>query len=220
MTQSKADGPLWHMCADRTIGGLPIDFTRIEHLRPLHLPVLAYRDELAMYACHGLEKLDGIEASEALDTVLESVASCRSVYDVEADDVNENIRKRGALGLRQLHEVVKALVEATEVTAEMLCMWNAMSLSAREAATLWYMGAIAEDNTNLREQARNAAIQRHANGPFAEAKRFARDVLSAWDQSPHMYPSNAAFARDITDKFPDIQNPVTVERWVRRWRQE
>lgn len=64
-----------------------------------------------------------------------------------------------------------------------------------------------------------AANAKHDRDPRQEVKRQVRDLWQLWETSPTKYPSVAAFARDMCDKWPDLLvSEVVVSRWVRDWK--
>ena len=68
--------------------------------------------------------------------------------------------------------------------------------------------------------ARRSAMARYAKGgPKSEAKAVVLDCWQRWSKCPKQYPSTAAFARSMMDKFPDdLKSQPVIERWVREWR--
>lgn len=64
-----------------------------------------------------------------------------------------------------------------------------------------------------------AANTKHSKDPKQEVKRQVRELWQLWEASPTKYPSIAAFARDMCDKWPDsLSSEVVVSRWVRNWK--
>lgn len=64
-----------------------------------------------------------------------------------------------------------------------------------------------------------AANARHSKDPKQEVKRQVRELWRLWEASPINYPSIAAFARDMCNKWPDLlASEVVVSRWVRDWK--
>ena len=51
-----------------------------------------------------------------------------------------------------------------------------------------------------------------------QAKAHVLELWQAWQQSPHLYASASAFARDMLDKFEVLGSQQVVERWAREWR--
>jgi hypothetical protein len=62
-----------------------------------------------------------------------------------------------------------------------------------------------------------AKLERDADGKQA-AKRGAKDMWARWETNELRYRSIAAFARDVIKNFPVLENPKTIEKWVREWR--
>lgn len=70
-----------------------------------------------------------------------------------------------------------------------------------------------------RQRMVRAAQAKHRKDPRQHVKLQVRAMWQQWDKSPSSYPSTAAFARDMCDKWPDhIASEVVVARWVRDWR--
>lgn len=70
-----------------------------------------------------------------------------------------------------------------------------------------------------RQKMVRAAKAKHSKDPRQHAKLLVRDLWQHWEQAPSNYPSIAAFARDMCEKWPDhIASEVVVARWVRNWR--
>lgn len=72
---------------------------------------------------------------------------------------------------------------------------------------------------SAREKMARAARARHSKDPRHKVKLQVRELWQEWERSPSNYPSAAAFARDMCDKWPDLlTSEVVVSRWVRDWR--
>ncbi|WP_334043409.1 hypothetical protein [Burkholderia ambifaria] len=72
-----------------------------------------------------------------------------------------------------------------------------------------------------RERMARAARARHMKSPIQIVKQEVHELWQTWEQSPSNYPSAAAFARDMCDKWPDLlHSEVVVARWVRDWRKK
>lgn len=69
------------------------------------------------------------------------------------------------------------------------------------------------------ERAVERALAKHSRDPRQAAKSVVRECWDDWLARPSTYPSTAAFARAMLDKFPDVlsSQPV-IERWVRAWK--
>lgn len=70
------------------------------------------------------------------------------------------------------------------------------------------------------QKARIAAFARHANDPKQESKAMVRECWDAWKIEPSRYKGKAAFAKDMRDKFPNLESQPVIERWCRNWEQE
>lgn len=70
-----------------------------------------------------------------------------------------------------------------------------------------------------RQKMVRAAKAKHSKDPRQHTKLLVRDLWDQWARSPSRYPSIAAFARDMCEKWPDhVVSEVVVARWVREWR--
>ena len=70
-----------------------------------------------------------------------------------------------------------------------------------------------------RQRMVRAAKAKHSKDPRQRTKLLVRELWDQWERSPSKYPSTAAFARDMCDKWPDhVTSEVVVARWVREWR--
>ena len=67
---------------------------------------------------------------------------------------------------------------------------------------------------------RKAALARYAKpSPKNDAKAFVYECWLSWQGEPGEYPSTAAFARAMLEKFPDdLTSQPVIEGWVRGWR--
>lgn len=67
------------------------------------------------------------------------------------------------------------------------------------------------------ERARAAVSTKLANDPKQAAMRETFKLWQEWCAGRTIHRSAAAFARYIVGKFPVIQSPMTVQRWVTTW---
>ncbi|CAJ2959192.1 Uncharacterised protein [Burkholderia pseudomallei] len=70
------------------------------------------------------------------------------------------------------------------------------------------------------EMAREAAIKRHRTSPKSAAKARVYARWENWKANRERHRSIAQFAQVMVNAFPEIENPQTVERWVRAWRKD
>jgi hypothetical protein len=99
-----------------------------------------------------------------------------------------------------------------------------------ELGLVWEFALLARWNNHMdmamyfevesgRQKMVRAAKAKHSKDPRQHAKLQVRDLWQHWEQTPSRYPSIAAFARDMCEKWPDhIASEVVVARWVRDWR--
>ena len=71
------------------------------------------------------------------------------------------------------------------------------------------------------ERASSRAKARHAKDPKRAARDFVYECWLAWNNEPEHYPSTAAFARSMLDKFPDtLKSQAVIAGWVRSWKRQ
>ena len=68
--------------------------------------------------------------------------------------------------------------------------------------------------------ARFAAYAKLANDPKQRDKTQVRDCWDAWQKRPDSYKGKAAFARDMREKFPNLESQPVIEGWCRTWERE
>ncbi|MNT96678.1 hypothetical protein D3C72_2388330 [compost metagenome] len=61
------------------------------------------------------------------------------------------------------------------------------------------------------------AETRKLKDPKQQAKNEVLSLWNMWQQKKWLYASNAAFARDMLDKFPTLESQPVIERWCRDW---
>jgi len=64
---------------------------------------------------------------------------------------------------------------------------------------------------------RSGALGKLANDPKQADKALVRQCGDAWQKQPDRYKSKAAFARDMRDKFPNLESQPVIEGWCRAW---
>ncbi len=67
------------------------------------------------------------------------------------------------------------------------------------------------------EKAKAAVSTKLANDPKQAAMRETFKLWQEWRAGRTVHKSAAAFARHIVGKFPVIESPMTVQRWVTAW---
>lgn len=99
-----------------------------------------------------------------------------------------------------------------------------------ELGLVWEFALLARWNNHMdmamhfqvesgRQKMVRAAKAKHSKDPRQQAKLQVRELWQHWEQTPSRYPSIAAFARDMCEKWPNhIASEVVVARWVRDWR--
>lgn len=64
---------------------------------------------------------------------------------------------------------------------------------------------------------RSGANAKLAADPKQKAKALIRECWDDWQKDPVRYKSKAAFARDMRDKFPNLESQPVIEGWCRLW---
>jgi hypothetical protein len=83
--------------------------------------------------------------------------------------------------------------------------------------------AQAQFETNYRSKQSERAKARYAQDRDGKqaAKASVKQWWERWQQAPSLYPSVAAFARAMLDKYPDnLTSQPVIEQWVRDWKSE
>lgn len=68
------------------------------------------------------------------------------------------------------------------------------------------------------EMARSGALARLANDPKQIAKSSVRDCWELWQRKPNRYKGPTAFARDMREKFENLDSEEVIRRWCREWK--
>jgi hypothetical protein len=66
-------------------------------------------------------------------------------------------------------------------------------------------------------KARLNAIKRHSEDPKQQDKALVKECWEDWQKQPKRYKGKAAFARDMRDKFPNLESQAVIEKWCRDW---
>ena len=61
------------------------------------------------------------------------------------------------------------------------------------------------------------AQKRLKDDPKQAAKAEVKDCWELWQADPNRYKSKAAFARDMMNKFDELENQRVIERWCKEW---
>ena len=65
--------------------------------------------------------------------------------------------------------------------------------------------------------ARKGARAKLAADPKQADKAIVRECWGDWKNEPARYKSKAAFARDMREKFPNLESQPVIEGWCRLW---
>lgn len=71
-----------------------------------------------------------------------------------------------------------------------------------------------------RSMAESGAKSRWANSPKTAAKHQVKQCWEMWHRDPGRYRSKKEFAFDMLSKYPELENPETIQRWCRTWQDE
>lgn len=125
----------------------------------------------------------------------------------------------------ELAEKMAALFSSADAT--MGDYARLMSERGISAVSLWFCGGFLRgDNTKalleqlISDRQRSASLARYSKDPKQMAKAEVRKMWELWRHDPSRYPSKAAFARDMIDKFDELKSTKKVEDWVRGWERE
>lgn len=67
---------------------------------------------------------------------------------------------------------------------------------------------------------RSGALGRLAKDPKQMEKKLVRECWDTWQIRPNNYPSKAAFARDMLEKYVHLESQPAIETWCRQWERE
>ncbi len=68
--------------------------------------------------------------------------------------------------------------------------------------------------------ASRGAKQMLAKSPKQKDKATVRECWETWQKRPDSYDSKAAFARDMREKFSNLESQPVIEGWCRKWEHE
>ena len=122
------------------------------------------------------------------------------------------------------------------IAARLICAAN---FAIEAALAIGYADALAElaesraeSNENITDEiegaqrrfsedrARLAVAKKLAKDPKQKDKVLVRECWDAWKNEPDRYKGKAAFARDMRDKFPNLESQPVIEGWCRTWERE
>lgn len=125
-----------------------------------------------------------------------------------------------AFGLAILDRLLVSLAcsDKESALADLSAAWNFASVAR------WsnHMDMAVHFNVaGYKEKMSRAARARHSKDPKQLVKRKVQELWQRWSKEPPSYPSIAAFARSMVDKWPDqLSSEIVVARWVRQWRRQ
>lgn len=71
-----------------------------------------------------------------------------------------------------------------------------------------------------RAMAKSGATSRWAQDPKTAAKEQVKECWIMWQADPERYKSKSEFARDMLEKYEELKNPESIQRWCRAWQTE
>ncbi|MCQ9615917.1 hypothetical protein L1889_03715 [Paenalcaligenes niemegkensis] len=95
-----------------------------------------------------------------------------------------------------------------------LHMWESADTEARKDV-LESAETVALIRSNI---GRAAAAARLLKDPKQKAKEWVLGCWKTWQVHPHLYPSQAAFARSMLEKEIGLTSQPTIEAWCREWK--
>ncbi len=69
----------------------------------------------------------------------------------------------------------------------------------------------------LSEWGKQGALAKLANDPKQAAKAKVKECWDEWQLKPANYKSKSAFAKDMLDKFEDLDSQAVITRWCGEW---
>jgi len=125
-------------------------------------------------------------------------------------------------------ELAKRMVEL--FSSEDVAMEDFARLMAERgisAVSLWFCARLLKGkkidglmDQLVRERQRSASIARYSKDPKQRAKAEVKKLWEMWRLDLSRYPSKAAFARDMLDKFDELKSSKKIEDWARAWEKE
>lgn len=82
------------------------------------------------------------------------------------------------------------------------------------------LGTFGRSKDSIESIAKKGAVAMLAKSPKQKEKELVRDCWNDWQKQPIRYKGKAAFARDMREKFPNLDSQPVIERWCREWNAE
>jgi hypothetical protein len=100
---------------------------------------------------------------------------------------------------------------------------EAVALLIEDAKARAAEHAAAHHAKQRQEAASKAAAVKVEKDPKTEKKRTVREIWDRWQREPNIYPSQAAFARDMLEKYGggsagDLKSQAVIQRWCKEWK--
>ena len=109
--------------------------------------------------------------------------------------------------------------------------WMGMALQGREYEEI-LTGSLSKYTTELKEMRENGETKARSNfakigamaklaaDPKQKDKQKVRECWDAWQIDLSRYKSKAAFARDMREKFENLDSQPVIEGWCRDWEKQ
>lgn len=85
--------------------------------------------------------------------------------------------------------------------------------------SIYYLLDLAVSNV-ASVRAKTAVLRRYEIDPKQKEKAFVKECWELWQNEMERYKGNAAFARDMLQKYETLTSQPVIERWCREWKQE
>lgn len=153
------------------------------------------------------EALAGMEPQRRLEKRVE-----RILHKTEGWDREELAQRYAWLLLLacKLNETAR-LLRKTSSLKDSRAQWMEQFLDQSEP--------LVEEALKTRNDRKRGAAARLSNDPKQAAKKEAFKAWKDWQAGRVIHKSQASFARFIVDTFPTLENPKSVERWAKEWRE-
>lgn len=123
------------------------------------------------------------------------------------------------------------------ILPKMICFWSACGncvkaeIFAKDSPNTawcylmdgWYWYGLLIGRSSIKSAVQfsvEANEARLATDPKQAAKETVHECWIDWQKRPDSYKSKAAFARDMRDKFPNLESQPVIEGWCRTWERE
>ena len=137
------------------------------------------------------------------------------------DAIHSNpIQRLGYRVIEPINKTIKSIGVATIQAVEIMAFIDLIDLKDQieksfKKETSELLKRVSKEQ--ISQRATKAAFKRHKNDPKQTAKIFVRECWNDWQKEPNRYKSKAAFARDMREKYPNLESQPVLENWCRTW---